>query len=293
MDPDELRRRIAAFPRWHYEFDFGGGITTPIHEEDRGDRHHQRGRYFFDPFVAVAGGSLRGRRVLDLGCNAGWWSLRAAEAGADFVAGIDGRQMHVDQANLVFEAKGIDPSRYSFGVADVLRDKWPDGPFDVVLCLGLLYHVSDPIGLLDRISETNTDLLVIDTAVADGAGSYWRSRTDSADDPRSAVGAKTVLIPSRRALVDLVKSHGYRVVPLAPNMSSYQGMDDFRTGERLAFICAKLTDLSSLRPAAGPPPFSRFESAMQRWLRTARARIWSRRLTKDAAASTKESGPRT
>src|SRR5436189_3120578 len=77
--------------------------------------------------------------------------------------------MHVDQATLVFEAKGIDPSRYSFSVGDVLRDKWPDGPFDVVLCLGLLYHVSDPIGLLDRISETNTDLLAIDTAVADGA----------------------------------------------------------------------------------------------------------------------------
>jgi SAM-dependent methyltransferase len=286
MDPEELRRRIVSFPRWHYEFDLGNGITTPIHDEDRGDRHHQRGRYFFDPLVTVAGGSLRGKRVLDLGCNAGWWSVRAAEAGADFVAGIDGRQMHVDQANLVFEAKGIDASRYSFSVGDVLRDKWPDGPFDVVLCLGLLYHVSDPIGLLDRIAETNTDLLAIDTAVADGAGSYWRSRTDSADDPRSSVGAKTVLIPSRRALVDLAKSHGYRVVALAPNMTDYQGMEDFRTGERLAFICAKVTDLSSLRSSsAGPPPFSRFESWMQRMLRRVRARVWSRHLTKQATKS--------
>jgi ribosomal protein L11 methylase PrmA len=41
--------------------------------------------------------------VLDLGCNAGFWSLAAIDAGADLVVGIDGRQMHIDQANLVFE----------------------------------------------------------------------------------------------------------------------------------------------------------------------------------------------
>lgn len=236
--------------------------------------------------MAAAGGSLRGMRVLDLGCNAGWWSLRAVEAGTDFVAGIDGRQMHVDEASLVFEAKGIEPSRYSFSVGDVLRDKWPDGPFDVVLCLGLLYHVSDPIGLLARIAEANTDLLVIDTKVTDGAGLYWRSRTDSATDPRSAVGLKTVLTPSRRALIDLVRSHEYQVVPLAPNMTNYEGMEDFRTGERLAFLCAKVTDLSSLRSsAAGAPPFSWFESRMHGALRKARARIWSRRLTKGTTKS--------
>jgi hypothetical protein len=44
MGPDELRRRIAGFPRRHYVFDFGNGIPTAIHDVDRGDRHHQRGR---------------------------------------------------------------------------------------------------------------------------------------------------------------------------------------------------------------------------------------------------------
>ena len=38
---------------------------------------------------------LKGKRVLDLGCNAGFWSLNAAEAGADFVLGVDGRQIQV------------------------------------------------------------------------------------------------------------------------------------------------------------------------------------------------------
>lgn len=113
MDAQELRERIDSFPVWHYKFDFDG-VSTPIFREDYANRHEQRRRVFFDPLVQVAGGTLRGKRVLDLGSNAGYWSLAAIEAGADFVFGIDGRQMHIDQAELVLQAKGIDPERYSF-----------------------------------------------------------------------------------------------------------------------------------------------------------------------------------
>ncbi|MGH2699183.1 MAG: DUF1698 domain-containing protein, partial [Actinomycetota bacterium] len=58
--------------------------------------------------MELCGGSLRGKRVLDLGCNAGFWSLEALDRGADFVLGIDGRDMHIEQAEFVFEVKEID-----------------------------------------------------------------------------------------------------------------------------------------------------------------------------------------
>src|SRR5450759_3603387 len=97
-----LADRVDAFTQWHYEFDLGDGVVTPIFNRDHVNRHKQRARYFFDPLVNhCCGGSLAGKRVLDVGCNAGYWSLKALEAGADFVLGIDGRKMHVDQANLV------------------------------------------------------------------------------------------------------------------------------------------------------------------------------------------------
>ena len=112
-EPQSLRERVAGFPRWHYEFDLGG-VRTPIFDRKHVNRHVQRRDYFFAPLVRLCGGSLAGKRVLDLGCNAGFWSLAAIEAGADRVVGIDGRQMHVDQANVVFEAKGVDPARYRF-----------------------------------------------------------------------------------------------------------------------------------------------------------------------------------
>jgi len=74
IQDEEIRQKIASFPRWHYRFDLKGNLT-PIFEERFANRHEQRKKYFFDPLVQLFGGSLAGKRVLDLGCNAGFWSL--------------------------------------------------------------------------------------------------------------------------------------------------------------------------------------------------------------------------
>src|SRR4051794_8865397 len=101
-----LQKRVESFPNWHYEFDLGGGVVTPIFDEAHVNRHRQRQELIVAPLVELCGGDLRGKRVLDLGCNAGYWSLQVIQRSCDFVLGIDGRQMHVDQAELVFECKG-------------------------------------------------------------------------------------------------------------------------------------------------------------------------------------------
>ena len=105
MDTAEIQKRVNRVERWHYKFDLNG-ISTPISDKTRINRHEQRRRYLFDSLLATFGGSLAGKRVLDLGSNAGFWSLTAIESGCNSVLGIDGRQMHTDQANLVFEVKG-------------------------------------------------------------------------------------------------------------------------------------------------------------------------------------------
>src|ERR1700757_1445953 len=102
MNAQELHDRIAAFPRWYYKFDLGEGITTPTPDASVEIRNEQRRRYFFDPLLGHLGGSLASHRVLDLGCNAGFFSLAAVEAGADFVLGVDAREMFIEQAALVF-----------------------------------------------------------------------------------------------------------------------------------------------------------------------------------------------
>lgn len=245
---EELRARVASFPQWHYEFDLGGGIRTPIFDPRHVNRHAQRKEYFFSPLVQVCGGSLAGKRVLDLGCNAGFWSLAAIEAGADFVLGVDARQMHVDQANLVFEAKGVDPSRYRFELGDIFELDLGEQRFDIVLCLGLLYHVSTPFQLMERISAWNTDLLVIDTTLATEVyGRYFKIVGQDLDDPRAAADLPVALHPTPQAVVALVKRYGYRTVMLRPEFTSWEGAERYEEGSRRAFMCAKQTSIAGLK----------------------------------------------
>jgi tRNA (mo5U34)-methyltransferase len=247
MQSQGIEERIASFPRWHYEFDLDG-FTTPVFDRAWVNRHEQRKRYFFDAVVRLVGGSLAGKRVLDLGCNAGFWSLCAIESGCDFVLGVDGRQMHIDQANFVFETKGVDPDRYRFMAANIFESDFSDaGDFDIVFCLGLLYHVSKPVELMELIARRNTDLLIIDTYLSIAPGSYFEIRRESLDEPRSAVDYPLIFHPTRQAVCDLAGQFGYSVVVLKPNFTSYEGSEVYRNGHRRAFICSKQT------PLAAPP----------------------------------------
>jgi tRNA (mo5U34)-methyltransferase len=242
----ELRERVASFRQWHYEFDLDG-VRTPIFDRTHVNRHEQRKRYFFSPLVRLCGGSLAGKRVLDLGCNAGFWSLAAMEAGADFVLGIDARQMHIDQAKLVFEAKRINRDRYRFEVANIFDvDLASERPFDVALCLGLLYHVAKPFELIERISGWNTDLLVIDTKVDPASDPVFRVLQQFPHDPRSAANSYVALLPSRTAVCSLVREYGYRLVTLRPSFTNWEGSGGYRRGIRRAFLCAKRTPLVDL-----------------------------------------------
>lgn len=252
MNDRQIVDGINKFERWHYEFDLAGH-KTPIFRADHINRHAQRREYFFRSMVSLLGGTLAGKRVLDLACNAGFWSLCAVESGCDFVLGVDGRQMHVDQANFVFEAKGIDPKRYRFehrNVFDLFDENL--GKFDIVLCLGLMYHISKPVTLLERIAAINTDLLVVDTELSGMEGSLFEVRYEKSEDPRSTVDFEQVLVPTRSGLVDVIRAFGYRTVVLKPRFSDYTGAPDYEDGLRRAFICAKQTPLDSLEADRDP-----------------------------------------
>lgn len=254
IDTTELRARVTGFERWHYAIDLGDGIVTPCDAKNV-NRTEQRRRYFFERLVALCGGSLAGRRVLDLGCNAGYWSLQAIEAGADFVLGIDGRQMHVDQSKLVFEAKRIPQNRYRFELGNVF-DEMSAGDFDVVLCLGLLYHVSKPMELFEVMAATGAELLVIDTAVVLSPEPLFKVYTEQLSSARNAVDYELVMYPSRGAVVEMARQFGYRTVPLALNVTDYEGMHDYENGLRVAFICSKTMALDSV-PSEVPPAATR------------------------------------
>jgi SAM-dependent methyltransferase len=240
VNEQELEARIASFPRWHYEFDLRGH-RTPLAPE-KVEKHRMRDEHFMQPMIEHFGGSLAGKRVLDLGCNAGFWSLRAIEAGCDFVLGIDGRQMHIDQAQFVFEVKEIDRDRYSFVRANIFDyDYAAAGPFDIVLCFGLLYHVNKPVSLFEAISQANTDLLLIDTRISMAPGSLFELRRDDVERVKDAVDYALVMVPTAQAVIDVAEQFGYSAKMLGAASGDAEGK--YLRGNRAAFVCAKVSDL--------------------------------------------------
>jgi len=228
MKDEEIVKRINSFPYWHYPFDLRGHKTPLPRNIDTyvrfKNRVFKRRKHILDPVVKLCGGSLRGKRVLDLGCNSGFWSLCAIEEGADFVLGIDARPMFIEQANFVFEVKGIDKSKYKFISANIFDvDLFEFGPFDIVLCLGLLYHVNKPVALLEKIAKVNNDILAIDTRVSNTWGSHFEIILDY-EGPDSYVGSRIVMQPTKQAVFDIVKQFGYSVVMLKPPFNDYEGV---------------------------------------------------------------------
>jgi 2-polyprenyl-3-methyl-5-hydroxy-6-metoxy-1,4-benzoquinol methylase len=231
-----LATRIAAFPRWHYAFDLRGHSTvTPGVTKVK--RHARRLSYLFEPLVAACGGSLAGKRVLDLACNAGFWSLHALRRGAAFVQGLEARRMHLEQAELVFEVEGVDSSRFLFVETDLLAaGAEPWGRFDVVLCLGLLYHVNRPVELFARIAATNAQFVVVDTALSKLAGPALELHYETNADPRNALASGFTFWPTGEAVAALAADHGYDARPLEPAFQDWEECEDYRDGARRGFL---------------------------------------------------------
>src|SRR6266516_5186734 len=105
-------------------------------------------------------------RVLDLACLEGLYSIEFAKRGAQ-VVGIEGREANVAKARFAKEALGLDSVEF---IEDDVRDLSRDahGEFDVVLCIGILYHLDAPdvFVLVERIADVCRQLAVIDTHVA-------------------------------------------------------------------------------------------------------------------------------
>ena len=105
-------------------------------------------------------------RILDLGCGEGVYAIEAALRGAEVVA-LDARTERMTDGADCAARHGL--SNVSFQQEDVRgvgRDT--HGEFDVVYCLGLLYHLdgADLFSLLDRTHELCRDALIVDTLVS-------------------------------------------------------------------------------------------------------------------------------
>lgn len=153
----ELRGRVEQLSPWFQNIDLGHGVkTAPDHF--LGDYPAFKYRRFADALPS----DLTGKSVLDIGCNAGFYSIEMKKRGAARVLGIDSDERYLEQARLATEALGhadIDFARLD--VYDVAR---LGEKFDLVIFMGVLYHLRHPLLALDLIREhVAGDLMLFQT----------------------------------------------------------------------------------------------------------------------------------
>lgn len=93
---------------------------------------------------------LSGLSVLDIGCNAGFYSLEMKRRGASRVLGIDFDERYLRQARLAADVLGLDVEYRQLAVWDVAS---LHETFDLVLFMGVFYHLRHPLLALDLIHQ--------------------------------------------------------------------------------------------------------------------------------------------
>ena len=152
LSRDEIRRRAEALGPWFHNIDLDGVATAPDHF--LGDYPAVKWQRFAQAIPA----DLTGKTVLDIGCNGGFYSIEMKRRGAERVLGVDFDDDYLAQARFAAEVSGLDIEFRKLSVYDVgaLGER-----FDVVLFMGVLYHLRHPLLALDLIHEhVAKDLLV-------------------------------------------------------------------------------------------------------------------------------------
>jgi hypothetical protein len=131
-------------------------MVTPVVGPELPDIHRTRLALMEGPIRAALSAAGPNATVIDLACNEGWFSHRVLEWGASYALGVDIRPQVIRRAELIREHFGIPVEQLELRCADVFDlDASELGTFDVVLCLGLVYHLENPVGAM-RIARALT-----------------------------------------------------------------------------------------------------------------------------------------
>lgn len=136
--PMNLREMVNSVPRWYHRFEFAPDLITPGPN---------------DPRILLEKLNLPqdmgGLRILDIGARDGFFSFECERRGAQEVVAIEyvppagtgffvAKQILGSQLNLLHETVyHLTPERY--------------GQFDIILFLGVLYHLPDPLRALEIV----------------------------------------------------------------------------------------------------------------------------------------------
>jgi tRNA (mo5U34)-methyltransferase len=217
---DDIRRTIDALGPWFHNLDLGGVQTAPSHF--LGDYPEVK----WQRFSKVVPANLTGKSILDIGCNAGFYAMEMKRRGADRVLGIDNHDDYLAQARFAADVEGLNIEFRKLSVYDIgsLGET-----FDLVIFMGVLYHLRHPLLALDLIrAHVAKDMLLFQSMLR-GSDSiepveadydFWT--TDQFDQPaypkmhfvehRYADDPTNWWIPNRACIEAMLRSAGFSIV---------------------------------------------------------------------------------
>ena len=110
---NQIQRRIGELGEWFHNIELNGVQTAP---------HHFLGDYpqlKWRRFAHAIPEDLTGKTVLDIGCNAGFYSIQMKQRGAERVVGVDSDPRYLAQARLAAELLELDIELRQLSVYDV------------------------------------------------------------------------------------------------------------------------------------------------------------------------------
>ena len=160
---------VRALDPWFHNFRFGSIETAPEHF--LGDYPSVKWKRFENALPR----DLAGASVLDIGCNGGFYSIEMKKRGAGRVLGIDVDDRYLRQARLAAELSGVEIELQRMSVYDIGR---LGERFDVVLFMGVLYHLRHPLLALDLIREHVASQLVVVQSMLRGSRTVAKPTAD-------------------------------------------------------------------------------------------------------------------
>jgi tRNA (mo5U34)-methyltransferase len=152
LSRDEIAERVRELAPWFHNLTLDGVETAPDHF--LGDYPSAK----WHRFAHAIPQDLRGRTVLDIGSNAGFYAIEMKRRGADRVVAMEPNPRYLAQAKFAAEVSDCDIEFRQCSIYDLpsLRET-----FDIVLCMGVVYHLRYPLLALDLIRRYAVGELLI------------------------------------------------------------------------------------------------------------------------------------
>jgi tRNA (mo5U34)-methyltransferase len=220
LSQSEIRKQVEALGPWFHNLDLNGVRTAPQHY--LGDYPTVKWQRFADAIPT----NLNGLSVLDIGCNAGFYAMEMKRRGAARVLGLDAAVDYLAQARFAAEVNGLDIEFRQMSVYDIasLGER-----FDIVVFMGVLYHLRHPLLALDLIHEhVAKDLMLFQSMqrgsdeieLVDQNYDFWTLEPfDSPGFPKLHLVEKQYAddpsiwwVPNRACVEAMLRSAGFSVV---------------------------------------------------------------------------------